>query len=104
VVVQALGRVRFATQPRLVISFQKVPLDYPLNGEFRNLNDLRRHFNLLTRRQWRAGRAGERVTALAAGGMDVAGIMATTGLSRSSVYEMLRPTRPANPKKISPKG
>jgi AcrR family transcriptional regulator len=49
VVIQAVGRVRFATRPREVITFQATNLPgIPLHREFHSLRELREHFGLLT--------------------------------------------------------
>ncbi len=98
VVLQALGRVRFVTQPRLVIAFQVNTPDVPTTKVFRRLDDLRRHFGLSTRRSWVAVKTRNQVKRLADSGLTAAEIVDQTGLPRSTVYRVLegacRPTKP----------
>lgn len=85
VVTQALGRVRFATRPRLVVFFQAGGVPYPLDKEFRNLEQLRAHFGLVTRREWLAHRVANRARELAARGLSRAQVAAEMQVSERTV-------------------
>jgi hypothetical protein len=65
---QALGRVRFAVRPRLVVFFQRGPLRYPLTRDFPTMESFRRHFGLVTRREWKKARRARCVAELTASG------------------------------------
>lgn len=85
VAVQALGRVRFATRPRLVLFFQSGGVPYPLEREFTSLQQLRDHFGLASHRQWTAHGTAERARALAAGGMTRHQVAAALGVSERTI-------------------
>lgn len=85
VAVQAVGRVRFATQPRFVIFFQNGDVPYPLTKEFRNLDAMRNHFGLITEREWRATQNATAAKKLADAGKSTSEICAELGISERSV-------------------
>jgi len=87
---QALGRVRFATRPRLVVFFQNGPLRYPLTEEFRSLAGLREHFGLLSRREWERRGVSAEVRALRQQGMTHAQIAEEVGRSVRTVRRILK--------------
>ncbi len=85
VAVQALGRVRFATRPRLAIFFQSGDVPYPLENEFRSLEQLRLHFGLSTRREWLATGLAAKAKVLAARGLTRAQVAKELGVSERTV-------------------
>jgi hypothetical protein len=94
---QALGRVRFAVRPRLVVFFQRGPLRYPLTRDFPTLEAFRRHFGLMTRREWKKAGLAARVAALTAAGATVAGIATELGLTERQVYRVRAASRQGAP-------
>ncbi len=97
IVEQALGRVRFAVRPRLVVFFQLGPLRYPLAREFPTLEAFRRHFGLITRREWQKAGLSRRVADLGASGLTVAEAAAQLGLSERQVYRIRAASRRGSP-------
>jgi hypothetical protein len=85
VVVQALGRVRFATRPRLVVFFQDGDVPFPTEREFRNLAQLREHLGLMDERSWSAQQLHSRAVALAAAGKTRAAIARELGVTERTI-------------------
>jgi hypothetical protein len=85
---QALGRVRFAVKPRLVVFFQLGPVRFPLTREFPTLDAFRQYFGLTTRRVRMRDAVRERVAALTEQGAPVPVIAATLGLSERQVFRV----------------
>ena len=87
---QALGRVRFATRPRLVIFFQTGPVRYPLTAEFTSLGGLRHHFGLLTRREWEYQVQVKQVLKMRERGDAIRQIAEVCNVSPRTIYRRLR--------------
>jgi hypothetical protein len=91
VVIQAVGRVRFATRPREVVTFQCSDLPgVILTREFSSLREVREHFGLLTGSEFDRRRQAEEVRRLKAGGLTVAAIAERLGISVRTVHYRLK--------------
>ena len=93
---QALGRVRYAVKPRLVLFFQATPLSCPVDMEFRTLDALRQHFGLLTRRQWEVARFEYEVRELRLKGLKTGVIAKALSRHPSTVRRALARLRKAS--------
>jgi hypothetical protein len=90
-VVQAVGRVRYATRPREIIVFQMADLTAQL-GEHevaRSLEDLRRLLEIPSARELDVQVDGAAFAAKVAGGATVAQIAAEAGVSGRTVFRRL---------------
>jgi hypothetical protein len=93
-VVQAVGRVRFATRPREVITFQCSELpDVRLAREFFNLREARAFFGLVTGSEFDRLRQGAEARRLRAEGLTAAAIAARLGVSVRTVRYRLSAAR-----------
>jgi len=90
---QVLGRVRFASRPRLVIFFQRGPLRFPLTAEFRTLPAFRSYFGLLTRRQWQHRERAALAQEMIRSGASVATTAGALGVDRRTVFRLKRASR-----------
>lgn len=68
-VLQAVGRVRYATRPRTVITFARSDLGLPLAADFTTLETARAHFHIPDGRQSRSSTTRARVRQLRDAGM-----------------------------------
>jgi hypothetical protein len=94
VVIQAVGRVRFATRPREVITFQCSDLpDVRLAREFFNLREARDFFGLVTGSEFDRLRQGAEARRLRAEGLTAAAIAARLGVSVRTVRYRLSAAR-----------
>jgi DNA-binding NarL/FixJ family response regulator len=91
VVIQAVGRVRPFTRPRLVVTFQAS--DLPAVGtvrDFNNLAEARNHFGLPTPCAGAMASRAERVRSRKAQGLTIAEIAAEIGVGESTVKQDLK--------------
>src|SRR5262249_60363335 len=94
VVVQAVGRVRFATRPREVITFQCSDLPgVQLTREFFSLREARDHFGLDTGSAYDRKRQAAEARQLRAEGLTVREIAGRLGVSERTVRYRLSATR-----------
>jgi ATP/maltotriose-dependent transcriptional regulator MalT len=93
-VIQAVGRVRFATRPREVITFQCGELpEIRLTAEFRTLQEARDHFGLLPGAELDRQLQEREVQRLRAEGLTVMQIAEKLAISERTVYYRLRAAR-----------
>jgi hypothetical protein len=91
-VLQAVGRVRFATRPREVITFQCSELPgVRLAREFHSLRELREHFGLATGSEHDRLLQQAEARRLRAGGLTTRQIAARLGVSQRTVRYRLHP-------------
>jgi hypothetical protein len=87
VVLQAAGRVRYATSPRMVVTIQAGELPgVRLTREFASLRELRAHFGLQTGSQLDRSRQEAEVLRLRAEGLSVRAIAERLGISERTVH------------------
>ena len=92
--IQAVGRVRFATRPREVITFQCSDLpDVRLAREFFNLREARDFFGLVTGSEFDRLRQEDEARRLRAEGLTAAAIAARLGVSVRTVRYRLAAAR-----------
>jgi hypothetical protein len=90
VVLQAVGRVRYATSQRMVVTIQAGDLPgVRLTGEFGSLRELRAHFGLQKGSQLDRSRQEAQVLRLRGEGLAVAAIAERLGISERTVYYRL---------------
>jgi hypothetical protein len=93
-VLQAIGRARFATCPREVVTFQAGELPgIVLAGEFRTLQQARDHFGLLPGAEFDRRRQEAEVLRLRSEGRTVWQIAEQLGVSERTVFYRLRAAR-----------
>jgi hypothetical protein len=93
-VIQAVGRVRYATSPRMVVTIQAGELPgVRLTREFGNLRELRAHFRLQTGSQLDRSRQESGVLRLRAEGLSVRAIAERLGISERTVHYRLTSAR-----------
>ena len=93
-VIQAVGRVRFATRAREVIAFQAGELPgIVLAGEFRNLQQARDHFGLLPGSEFDRRRQEAEALRLRSEGLTARQIAERLGISERTVFYRLRSAR-----------
>jgi hypothetical protein len=91
-VLQAVGRVRYATRPREVITFQCSEMPgLRLDGEFHSLRELRAAFGLSTGSEYDRQQQAAEARRLRAGGLTTQQIAARLGVSERTVrYRLSR--------------
>jgi hypothetical protein len=90
VVIQAVGRVRFATRSREVITFQCSDMPgVELTREFANLREAREYFGLSTGSEFERRRQADEARRLRAEGVAVAAIAEHLGISERTVHYRL---------------
>ena len=93
-VIQAVGRVRFATRPREVITFQCGELPgVVLTAEFSNLQEARQHFALLSGSEFDRQLQEREIRRLQDEGLTVKEISQRLEVSERTVYYRLRAAR-----------
>ena len=93
-VIQAVGRVRFATRPREVITFQCGELPgVVLTAEFRNLREAREHFAILSGSEFDRRSQEREIRRLRDEGLTVGEIAQQLEVSERTVYYRLRAAR-----------
>ena len=93
-VIQAVGRVRFATRPREVITFQCGELPgVVLTAEFRNLREAREHFAILSGSEFDRRSQEREIHRLRDEGLTVGEIAQRLEVSERTVYYRLRAAR-----------
>jgi|GEM_PF-4054598 len=93
-VIQAVGRVRFATRPRVAVTFQCGELpEIRLTAEFRTLQEARDHFGLLPGAELDRQLQEREVQRLRMEGLTVVQIAEKLGISERTVYYRLRAAR-----------
>ena len=94
VVLQAVGRVRYATRPREVITFQASQMpDVPLHGEFYSMREFRQHFGLLTGSEFTRQFHRQEVRRLRQDGLTTRQIGERLGVSERTVRYRLAETK-----------
>jgi hypothetical protein len=90
-VIQAVGRVRFATKPREVITFQYSEMsDVHLAREFYSLREARDHFGLVTGSDFERHRQAAEAMRLRAEGLTTAAIAERLGVCKRTVGYRLK--------------
>jgi Homeodomain-like domain-containing protein len=90
VVLQAVGRIRYATSPRMVVTIQAGELrGVQLTREFSSLRELRTHFGLQTGSQVDRSRQEAEVLRLRSEGLTVAATAERLGISDRTVHYRL---------------
>ena len=93
-VIQAVGRVRFATRPREVITFQCGELPgVILTAEFSNLQEARQHFDLLSGSEFDRQFQEHEIRRLQGEGLTVKEIAQRLEVSERTVYYRLQAAR-----------
>ena len=92
VVLQAIGRCRYMTKPRIVITMQMTDLHLESNMTFHTLDQVRRHFMVPSGRATPPGRAHQ-ARALHATGNDVESIAQIMGVKTTTISRYLRHSR-----------
>ena len=87
---QAVGRIRYATSPRMVVTIQAGELrGVQLTRKFSSLRELRTHFGLQTGSQVDRSRQEAEVLRLRSEGLTVAAIAERLGISDRTVHYRL---------------
>lgn len=93
VVLQAVGRVRYATRPREIITFQASQIDdVPLTHEFHTMQQFRDHFGLLTGSEFTRCRHRQEALRLRGAGLTTQQIAEKLGVSERTVRYRLAET------------
>ena len=102
-VVQAVGRVRFLTKPREVITFAMHDLSPEVGTcqDVRSLRELRQALGIPEAKEIDQALATERIAAMRASGRSAEGIAAELGVSRATVFRRLHGSL-KNPRRVNP--